>query len=89
MITDKARPYYAAFVDDLLKFYNERGKNLGDNELFVEVALTFGPRLLVEVCPYIDGQIGECAVGAIEVMREAVSRSVVGAMEVAKKAVDG
>ena len=76
MITDKARPYYVAMVDDLLLFYLSVGKGLSDTQLFMEISNRFGDRLLVEVCPYLDLDIGECTIGAIAVMKEAAGRAV-------------
>lgn len=78
MITEKARPYYANLLDDMLVFYIQEGQFLSDTRLFREVCVRFGDRMLAEVCPYLDLQIGECAIGAIEIMREAAGRCVQG-----------
>ena len=83
MITDKMRPYYMSIMDDLLDFWLKSGRFMSEGNLFMEVCKRFGNRLLVEVCPFIeksplhfgvheddDDLVGECAIGAIEIMRE-------------------
>ncbi len=85
MISDKARPYFAGMVDDLVSFYQSTGKNLSDTQLFIQISLIFGDRMLSEVCPNLDLELGECSVGAIEVMKEAVERMNKGAKEIQDK----
>ena len=70
MITDEARTLYRHMAADLLAFFEAEGKYLEQTQLFVEVSLRFGKQMLSTVCPALNMDVGECSVGAIEVMKE-------------------
>ena len=74
-VSEKAKPYFAEMLDDLLAFWDTEGKHLGDTALFIAVSLKLGKRMLTEVCPMLDLELGECSVGAILVVKEAAERA--------------
>lgn len=72
-LTNKARDSFSYCADlrkDLIKFYQEEGNILSDNDLFIEIDVKFGERIMHDISKMFGVHYGACLVAAIEIAKE-------------------
>lgn len=69
-VTDEVRGWYVSMLTDLKSFYLKSGRHMTEQQLFIEISIRFGRRILNEICIPHGLVAGSCIVLAMELARE-------------------
>lgn len=66
---ERMQELYKDLLPAMLKFYNETGYQLNDNELFLQICLRFGEAMIPRVCDVLNVELGECVIAAMALVK--------------------